>query len=321
MPRAWWPSPAGCDETIAHMSGSSAPLPSEDAWRREIDDVGPRVAIVIPVFNTAEAFLRQAADSAVRQTMGVDVILVDDGSVNPDTIRTLEDLTSEFKVRVVRHERNRGVAAAINSGFKATRAPYVLAMGSDDIVEATYAELAADILDGRPEVSIVTTDIQRFGASNSVDVATGAPNGVQDMLFHNVVSGASVCRRSDWEAVGGYAPLRWGEDYEFWLRVLARGGICVRLDTIQYRYRIHRGQATQTLTADEKLADRLDIVLRNKHIWAEHIDVVMTRLWLQEDSLAYFKRRYGPINSFKSRIVTSARSARGHLHRVAPWHR
>lgn len=286
-------------QTSAHPEDSDSPSAS-----------GVRVAIIVPVFNTEPTFLQEAVISASRQTVPVDVVMVDDGSTRAETLNALRELSLLHGVRLVGHERNMGVAAAIDTGFGSTSAPYVLAMGSDDIVQSTYAELSARLLDERSDVAIVTADIQQFGADDTLVTASGAPNGVRDMLFHNVISGASVCRRTDWEAVGGYSPLKWGEDYDFWLRVLARGGVCARIDSVQYNYRIHEGQATQTLTDVEKLADRLEVVMRNRQIWADNMDVVMLQLWHQEESLAYFKRRYGRLNDLKSRVVAWRRLGR-----------
>lgn len=304
------PTDARVGETIGGMS-SDQPAVITDREHTQGDSA--RLSIVVPVFNTPGSFLREAVMSAARQTLPVDVVMVDDGSTKPDTLQAEVELERLPGVRLVKHDQNGGVAAAINTGISVAFAPYVLAMGSDDILEPTYAALAADVLDQRPDVAIVTTDIQRFGASDAVDVATGAPNGVRDMLFHNVISGASVCRKTDWEAVGGYAPLQWGEDYDFWIRVLARGGVCVRLDSIQYYYRIHEGQATQTLTAEEKASDRLEVVRRNKDVFADHLDLVMTHLWQQEESLAYFKRRYGRLNDLKSKVTAHGRRAQAVL--------
>lgn len=251
--------------------------------------------------------------SAVAQTIPVDVVLVDDHSTDPGTLAALKELAELPTVTLLRHESNQGVAAAINTGFASTHAPYLLMVGSDDVVEPTFAALASEILDAQSEVSIVVSDIQRFGAASHVDVASSVPNGVRDMLFHNVISGASVCRRADWETVGGYAPLRWGEDYEYWIRVLSLGGTCVRIPSVQYHYRIHPGQATETLSQEEKLADRLEVIARNRDVWADNLDVIMARLWEQEEALAYFKRRYGPLNDVKSRAVSIARGLRRRL--------
>lgn len=273
----------------------------------------PRVGIVIPIFNTDAGFLRTAVESAVAQTIPVEVVLVDDASTSAETVAALVELESRTDLRVIRHRENQGPGSAMNTGLASMSAPYVLAVGSDDRVEPTYAELAADVLDARPEVAIVTTDIQCFGASDAVDSASGAPNGLVDMLFYNVIPGISVCRRSDWEAVGGYRDLRWFEDYDFWLRILDRGGICVALDAVQYHYRIHAAQATATTTWEQKLAQQLEIVRRNPQVWAAHIDVVMERLWQQQMELNYYKKRYGRINEIKKTAIDRVLRARARL--------
>ncbi|MBS2936453.1 glycosyltransferase [Nocardioides sp. J2M5] len=280
---------------------------------------GPRVSIVVPVFDTDPGYLSEALASALAQTVPVDVVLVDDCSTSPATVAALEEIAATTSARLLRHEVNRGPGLALNTGIEALDTDYVFAMGSDDRVEPTYAALATEVLDERDDVSIVTTDIQCFGASDAVDSASGAPNGLVDMLFYNVVPGISVFRRRDWVEVGGFGDLRWFEDYDFWLRVLALGGVTVTLDAIQYHYRIHAAQATATTTWEDKLAQQLEIVRRNPDVWAAHLDVVMERLWRQQVELNYFTKRYGRINDVKKQaidLVLALRARlRGHVRR------
>lgn len=276
-----------------------------------------RVGIVVPVFNTDPAFLREAVASALAQTVPVDLVLVDDCSTSEATVAALADLAESTPARLVRHATNQGPGVALNSGIESLDVPYVFALGSDDRVEPTYAALAAAVLDERAEVSIVTTNIQCFGASTQVDSASGAPHGLVDMLFYNVVPGISVFRRSDWVATGGFANLRWFEDYDFWLRVLSRGGISVTLDKIQYHYRIHADQTTATTTWEDKLAQQLKIVRRNPDVWSSHIDVVMEQFWRQQVELNYFKKRYGRFNEVKKSAIDRALVVRSRLRKSA----
>lgn len=273
----------------------------------------PRVGIVIPVFNTDPEFLREAVRSALAQTVPVDVVLVDDCSTSAETVDTLLHLAATTSARLLRHEDNRGPGIALNTGIEALDVPYVFALGSDDRVEPTYADLATRVLDERSDISIVTTDIQCFGASDEVDSASGAPNGLADLLFYNVVPGISVFRREDWEAVGGFADLRWFEDYDFWLRVLSRGGKSITLDRIQYHYRIHPQQATATISWESKLDQQLEIVRRNPEVWRDNVDVVMERLWRQQVELNYFKKRYGRFNDLKKGAIDRLARTRSRL--------
>lgn len=263
----------------------------------------PKVGIVVPVFNTEPAFLREAVSSALAQTIPVDVVLVDDCSTDEATVRVLEELADTTAVRLIRHAENGGPGLALNTGVEAMDVPYVFALGSDDWVEPTYAQLASGVLDRRPEISLVTTDIQCFGASDAVESTGGAPNGVVDILFDNIIPGISVFRREDWVDVGGFADLRWSEDYDFWVRVLSRGGRSAGVSPAQYHYRIHPAQATATTSWEDKLAQQLEIVRRNPEAWSAHIDLVMERFWRQQVELNYFKKRYGRFNDAKKATI------------------
>ena len=87
----------------------------------------PRVAIVIINYNYA-AYLRQAIDSALAQTMaGCEVIVVDDASTDGSAA-----VIAGYGDRVVPVLRsvNGGMSAAVNSGFARTTA--ALALGAGD---------------------------------------------------------------------------------------------------------------------------------------------------------------------------------------------
>ena len=88
------------------------------------------ITVVIPTHNR-QALLLRAVDSVLRQRdVIVDVVVVDDGSLDgsSDAIRRLP----VPNVRVIRHDRSRGVAAARNAGLAAAKAPWVAFVDDDD---------------------------------------------------------------------------------------------------------------------------------------------------------------------------------------------
>src|SRR5205085_334358 len=83
----------------------------------------PLVSVVVPCFNYG-AFVREAVDSAVGQTLtGVEVIVVDDGSTDPAT-RAVLDAFQSPRTTVVRRP-NGGLPAARNQGIAMARGRYV----------------------------------------------------------------------------------------------------------------------------------------------------------------------------------------------------
>src|SRR5688500_638934 len=84
----------------------------------------PTISVVLPCYNT-HVHLSQAIDSVLAQTFPhIEIIVVDDGSSNTDTLEFLNNrLPSD--VRLVR-QNNKGLSAARNAGFAAARGEYVL---------------------------------------------------------------------------------------------------------------------------------------------------------------------------------------------------
>ena len=81
----------------------------------------PRVSVVICTLNGAKRLARCL--TAVRnQSLGrnFQLIVVDDGSTDHSV-----EVAAAFDAEVIRHETNRGVAVARNTGLDAARAPIV----------------------------------------------------------------------------------------------------------------------------------------------------------------------------------------------------
>lgn len=110
----------------------------------------PKVSVIAPVYGV-ECFIGHAVESMMRQTLDdVEFIFVDD--CTPDSsIDIVHDISSRYparKVRIIRHEVNRGLPAARNTGLEAARGEYIFHWDSDDyaepdMLEALYAEAQA----------------------------------------------------------------------------------------------------------------------------------------------------------------------------------
>lgn len=90
------------------------------------------VSVVIPTRNRVQLLERSALRSALEQDdVEHEVIVVDDGS-DDGTFERLSGL-QEPRLRVVRHERSRGVAQARNAGIGAARGEWVAFLDDDDL--------------------------------------------------------------------------------------------------------------------------------------------------------------------------------------------
>jgi GalNAc5-diNAcBac-PP-undecaprenol beta-1,3-glucosyltransferase len=88
------------------------------------------VSIVIPTYNRATRVTRAIDSVLAQQYHNLDLIVVDDGSTD-GTAAVLANYHAAG-VRVITHERNRGAAAAKNTGLDAVRGTFASILDSDD---------------------------------------------------------------------------------------------------------------------------------------------------------------------------------------------
>jgi dolichol-phosphate mannosyltransferase len=92
-----------------------------------------QLSVVIPMFNEAEnvGTLLQEVRSALGGRVDYEIVVVDDGSTD-GTWKRLMELRSEIpELRPVRHSVNFGQSAAIASGVKAARSPWIATLDGD----------------------------------------------------------------------------------------------------------------------------------------------------------------------------------------------
>src|SRR5687768_1799049 len=95
---------------------------------RSSDGHRPRVGVVIPVYNRPAAVCR-AIRSVLRQThQNFEIVVVDDCSTD-DTLAAVREIRDP-RIAVLRQDRNRGPAAARNTGARATSAPFLAFLDS-----------------------------------------------------------------------------------------------------------------------------------------------------------------------------------------------
>ena len=158
-----------------------------------------------------------------------EIVIVDDKS-SDDSVKFLRE-TYKDDTKIVCHKQNRGFAAAVNTGFRSARFPFVCLLNTDVIPKQDFLK------------NILTNfkDIKVFGVSlheKSFAYASGAfengfivhRSGKEINTIKNtfwVSGGSGVFRRSYWMHLGGldeslFSPFYW-KDVDLSYRALKRG--------------------------------------------------------------------------------------------------
>ena len=265
------------------------------------------ISIVLPVHNGVR-YLEQSLESIYAQThTRWELVLVDDASTDatPELLAAAE-ARDPARVRVLRHARNRGLPAALNTGFSAARGAYHTWTSDDNAyLPEALATLKAR-LDAEPRLAGVYADYELIDeAGQRLDVVVRLPDA------RGLVTGPAgipcfLWRDAVWRRVGPFAEdLALAEDYEYWLRVLAAGLEVTPLHQTLYLYRRHAASLTDrrrgaTFAAAERA------LLRWKDPLTRRDASLRGAIWLYLSSLATWRGAYRAAVSYTLRAAAVA---------------
>jgi glycosyltransferase involved in cell wall biosynthesis len=261
---------------------------------------------VLPVYNGAR-FLPESLTSVVAQTyVNWELICVDDTSTDETPAILAAWAARESRIRVIRHEVNKRLPGALNTGFAAARGDLLTWTSDDNRHRPNALATLAQRLQAQPAVAFVYSDYALLDEDGQITGLSVAPppeglitgkDGLPSFLY----------RRSVYERVGDYAAdLFLAEDYDYWLRVLAAGFTLLPIHETLYEYRRHASSLTdeyrgRTFEAAEKalLRNMSGLTQRYPHLrGAIYLQLASLASWRgQRTSAAYYAlqgMRYSP---------------------------
>jgi len=218
-----------------------------------------RVAIVIPCYND-QRFLPQAL-ATIEGEEETELVVVDDGSDDPATLRLLDSL-EQAGIRVL-HQHNAGPAAARMAGVAVSQAPYVLPLDADDLLGPGSVRALADALDANPEAGVAWGDLELFRPSGARLFDRG-PDSLDPWLitYVNELPLSALFRREVLLRAGGYQLRDGYEDWDLWMALAERGVRGVRVPRLVERHREH---GARRWSQDFSRHERALAVLRDRH--------------------------------------------------------
>ncbi len=216
-----------------------------------------RVAVVIPCFNDGR-FLGEALDSVAEQER-CELVIVDDGSSDPETLSLLDSLRASG-TRVV-SQPNAGLGPARMAGVAATSAPYVHPLDADDRLAPGALTVLADALDADPKAAAAWGSYRTFGTS-ACHFPTAPWLDPWRITYLDEIPGTTMVRRDAIEAVGGWDAVGY-EDWDFWMKLAENGFGGVGVPQVTLHYREHATPRLLSNTVAEH--ERRFRALRERH--------------------------------------------------------
>ena len=212
-------------------------------------DVSELVSVVIPCYNQGR-FVGEAIASVLAQThTPVEIVVVDDGSTDD----TAEVVAYWYPgVRLIR-QPNRGLAAARNTGWRATSGRYVIFLDADDRLLPEAAAVAVAAFAARPDAACAVGRCRRIDGHGAPLPPRARPRFETDHYLSLIKScwievASATYRRQALVALGGFdTSLRFAEDYDLYLRIARRFPIVDHYVEVA-EYRQHPGTLSHNYT-------------------------------------------------------------------------
>lgn len=207
-----------------------------------------KLSIIVPIYNV-EPYIEECIRSLYCQDIPMtdyEVICIDDCS--PDkSASIIEELQKEYStLHLIRHERNKKLGGARNTGIRAAKGKYLLFVDSDDMLKPNCLKQLIDEIDSQQDDYIHFNLVQlysegHYGKEPHFDIDSQQRTGV-DMFFSNQLDWReqiSACRkmyRIDFLRSNDlyFAEDTMYEDNDFAMRVAAAATKCRHIDVTPY---------------------------------------------------------------------------------------
>ncbi len=185
---------------------------------------GPRISVILPVYDTPPAFLRAAINAVKNQTYrNWELCIADDASPTPYLAHLVADLAgTERRIKRLRLAKNQGIAIATNEALTLATGDYVTFLDHDDVLPPYALARVAAELTAFPDTDLLFTDEDQL--VNGKRAHPYFKPGWNPDLFHahNLVSHLGVYRHSIVKQLGGMRrEFAGSQDYDLALRVAA----------------------------------------------------------------------------------------------------
>ena len=284
------PSDAPPEELRARHSGQplmalaedrpTPPLQTLREWQiPDLDQRPPQAAVVVSLHNYADRIANALQSVKAQTQQRLEMIVVDDASTDDGSVVVENWIDSCLsagahpfvRLLLLRHGNNAGLAAARNTAFAHSQAPWCFVLDADNALfpNAVAGCLAlADTSD--PQLAVVhpllTVEAEPGRPDDRRTLVSSASWQQERLSQENVVDAMALIRRSAWEQVGGYTHIEGGwEDYDFWCKLAEGGYHGLQCPRILAAYRSHTESMSHRTTNRSWYA--LSRTLQKRHPW------------------------------------------------------
>jgi len=220
--------------------------------------LSPKVSIGIPAYNAVQ-YIEAAINSALSQSVEDIEVFVCDNQSSDATPAVCADI-QDRRFRYLRFEGHVGQPGNWNRCVRESRGEFVVLLHADDVLEPGFVGRAVAAMEGAPHASMVHCAVKHIGADGgflflqslgTADHETPGAQFFQRLLLEGCIvnpAGVMVRRRAFKKAGLFFEGVKWGTDWDMWLRLSLEGSVVSIADELAL-YREHSSSGTAAVVA------------------------------------------------------------------------
>ncbi|MCW6681980.1 glycosyltransferase [Aerococcaceae bacterium NML160702] len=198
------------------------------------------ISVIMGVHNGADRFA-EAIESIVAQTYEKWEFIICDDCSDDDSFKKLKEYEKDPRFKIIRNERQKGLAATLNHCLKYCSGEFIARMDDDDISYPNRFAKQVEYLGKHPEVSFLSSNADVYDGTVVVGqrLLIERPSK-KDMLWNTrFIHPATMFRAKSLREVNGYRVAKEttrGQDYDLFMRMYGAGFIGANLQEVVFRY-------------------------------------------------------------------------------------
>ena len=263
----------------------------------------PKLSIVIPIYN-AEVYLKECLDSIINQTFkNIEIIIVDDCSPDNSEAIVLEYMSKDPRIKYIKHQQNRSVLQARNTGITNATGDYIWCIDPDDYVPAldtlqilanTINTTQADVIQfniAHPDPCLVNW------LSPLSDTLITNSQQIKDLFFNNMRAfnlANRIVTNNLYKKVIVDIPqglyLNMAEDFFICSLIMNSANSYIGIQDLLYFYRQHQDSSTNKALTSDLITDHIGNFQQILDSLSSTLNIKYTHMVQKELGLQSFAR-------------------------------
>lgn len=207
----------------------------------------PVISVVMPVYNTAEGWLRRCMDSVLRQGYPYwELCVADDASTAPHVKKVLNEYAAkDRRIKVVFREKNGHISEASNSALALATGEWIALLDHDDELPPHALYMVVMAIAERPDARMIYSDEDKIDEDGKRFDPYFKPDWNPDLFYsQNMITHLGVYSASLIKKIGGFREgFEGAQDYDLALRCIEelKAAQIIHIPRVLYHWRAIEG--------------------------------------------------------------------------------